>query len=375
MDGSLPALPADLKPARTGDGREPPAVLRRVGAVACFAADEFFSVRISNAETRRAYGRTVRWFLAWCDDENIELAGVTPGLAGRFLRDPPISDAIKNQALAALRHFFDALVTRHAVVLNPFQLVRGVQHQVLDGKTPEFSLSQARRLFAAIKLDSPMGLRDRAMLGTLITTGCRIGALCRLRVSDLRTSEDGRSLRFREKNGQTARHPRARRPGPVAPEYIEAARIAGDPPSALLWRGPLRGGSVTRWQVNQAAVRAMLKCRLAAAGLPAHLTPHSFRVMVVAALLNQNVPVEEVQHLVGHSHPSTTQLYDRRRRRINRSIVERIPFWPHSKEASQSLLRETPDLFRHLKMDRSPTRPASRGEPPWQKKKSPSSNP
>ena len=69
----------------------------------------------------------------------------------------------------------------------------------------------------------------------------------------------------------------------------------------------------------------MLKTRLAAAGLPTHLTPHSFRVMVVTALLSQNVPVEEVQHLVGHSHPSTTQLYDRRRRRINRSIVERIP--------------------------------------------------
>ena len=125
----------------------------------------------------------------------------------------------------------DALVTRHAVVLNPFLSVRGIQHQVLDGKTPEISLTQARRLFAAIELDSPMGLRDRAML----------------------------------------------------------------------------------------------KRRLASAGLPDNLTPHSFRVMVVTALLSQNVPVEAVQHLVGHSHPSTTQLYDRRRR-VTRSIVERIPF-------------------------------------------------
>ena len=43
-----------------------------------------------------------------------------------------------------------SLVTRHAVGLNPFHSVRGVQHQVLDGKTPEISLPQARRLFAAI---------------------------------------------------------------------------------------------------------------------------------------------------------------------------------------------------------------------------------
>lgn len=52
----------------------------------------------------------------------------------------------KNQALAALRHFFDALVTRHAVALNPFASVRGVKHHVIEGKTPEISIAQARAL-------------------------------------------------------------------------------------------------------------------------------------------------------------------------------------------------------------------------------------
>ena len=104
-----------------------------------------------------------------------------------------------------------------------------------------------------------------------------------------------------------------------------AAGIAEDPTEAPLWRGAPRGGSLTRRRVTQAAVRAMLKRRLVSAGLPDNLTPRSFRVMVVTALLSQNVPVEEVQHLVGHSHPSTTQLYDRRRR-VTRNIVERIPF-------------------------------------------------
>ena len=321
------SLPASLKPVR-GDVAAPafPPVLERAGSAACFAADEFFSARISNPETRRAYGRAVGWFLEFCEREDVELAHVTPGLAGRFLRDLPVSAATKNQALAALRHFFDALVTRHAVVLNPFHSVRGIQHQVIDGKTPEISLSQARRLFSAIELDSPMGLRDRAMLGTLITTGCRIGALCRLRVGDLRASEEGRLFRFREKNGKEREIPVRDDLDEWIQAYMQAAGIGEDPSGAPLWRSALRGGSLTGRRVNQAAVRAMLKRRLASAGLPGNLTPHSFRVMVVTALLSQNVPVEEVQHLVGHSHPSTTQLYDRRRRRINRSIVERIPF-------------------------------------------------
>ena len=111
-----------------------PAILRRAGTAACFAADEFFSARISNSHTRRAYARPVGRFLAWCEAQGIELRQVTPGLAGRFIEDLPGSDPTKNLALAALRHFFDALVTRHAVALNPFASVRGRKHDVVDGK-------------------------------------------------------------------------------------------------------------------------------------------------------------------------------------------------------------------------------------------------
>ena len=304
-----------------------PAVLQRAGAPACFAADEFFSARISNWETRRAYARAVRCFFEWCDDEQLELAHITPGQAGRFIRSLKVSDATKNQTLAAMRHFFDILVERHAVVLNPFQSVRGIKHQVLDGKTPEITITQSRVLVASIDLSLPIGLRDRAIFGTMITTGCRVGALCRLRIGDLRPQEDGRTFRFREKNGKEREIPVRHDLAEWIDKYLQAAGIAADPPGSPLWRqAPTRWGALTTRRLRTSGVRAMLKTRLAAAGLPTNLTPHSFRVMVVTALLSQNVPVEEVQHLVGHSHPSTTQLYDRRRRRINRSIVERIPF-------------------------------------------------
>jgi hypothetical protein len=42
------------------------------------------------------------------------------------------------------------------------------------------------------------------------------------------------------------------------------------------------------------------------------------------ATVNQNVPLEDVQYLAGHSNPRTTQIYDRRRRRVTRNVVERI---------------------------------------------------
>ncbi len=90
---------------------------------------------------------------------------VTPGLAGRFLDEIPYRAPTKNQALAALRHFFDVLVARHAVLLNPFHSVRGVRHPFGEGRTPEASVEQARRLLASVKPDYVYGLRDRAVLG------------------------------------------------------------------------------------------------------------------------------------------------------------------------------------------------------------------
>jgi hypothetical protein len=51
-------------------------------------------------------------------------------------------------------------------------------------------------------------------------------------------------------------------------------------------------------------------------------SPHSFRITVVTDLLNQNVPLEDVPYLAAHSNPRTTQIYDRRRRRVTRNCRE-----------------------------------------------------
>jgi integrase/recombinase XerD len=47
-------------------------------------------------------------------------------------------------------------------------------------------------------------------------------------------------------------------------------------------------------------------------------------VTTITNLLEQGVPLEEVQQLAGHANPRTTRLYDRRQKKITRNIVERI---------------------------------------------------
>lgn len=303
---------------------ELPAVIRNGGGNARFAYDEFFKATINNAHTRRAYGRIVDRFLAWCESRGLALHNITPGLAGEYMASLEGSAPTKNQALAALRHFFDALVTRHAVPLNSFASVRGVKHSVSEGKTAEISIEQARKLFRTIDVSTPVGLRDRAVLGVLAYTGARVGAVAKLRLSDYRNMGEQRTLRFREKGGKDREIPVRHDLEGWINEYIAASGIANDPRAAPLFRAADKTRALVKDDYGAHSIRQMMKRRLKDAGLPDLFSPHSFRVTVVTDLLNQNVPLEDVQYLAGHSSPTTTRIYDRRRRKVTRNIVERI---------------------------------------------------
>ena len=209
----------------------------------------------------------------------------------------------------------------------PLHSVRGVRHPFGEGRTTEASVKQARRRLASIKTEDVYGLRDRAVLGTLITTGARVGAIARLRMQDLRDNGNHRSLQFAGKGGKAREIPVRHDLDEWIAAYLDGAGLGEAPQASPLFRaGQRRASPLTDRAMSPLAVQLMLKRRLKAAGLPKILSPHSFRVLVVTDLLSQNVPLEDVQYLAGHSHPSTTQLYDRRRRRVTRSIVERIPF-------------------------------------------------
>ncbi len=172
-----------------------------------FAWDEFFSAEISNPHTRAAYLRCVRVFLAWCEERQLSLQQITPGLVGEYLGQHSGSVPTKKLALAAIRHFFDTLVVRHVVVLNPAHSVRGERYKVVEGKTPEISVVQARTLLNSIDVGNVVGLRDRAIIAILIYTAVRVGAVARLRFKDYRSDGTQFTFRFQEKGGKSREIP------------------------------------------------------------------------------------------------------------------------------------------------------------------------
>src|SRR3954452_21429306 len=149
-------MPNELVKASTvsvpapGASQELPAMVERAGGAARFAWDEFFFAEHHNPHTQKAYMAAIKRFLAWAEGQGVELPAITPGMIGQYLVGLGGSPAKRNLHLSALRGFFDRLVNRHVVVLNPAATAKGVKDQVIEGKTPEITLEQSRTLLASI---------------------------------------------------------------------------------------------------------------------------------------------------------------------------------------------------------------------------------
>src|SRR3954454_15916105 len=134
-----------------------PALVEQGGNAARFAWDEFFYAEHHNPHTQKAYLREVRRFLAWCEGQRVELPAIMPGQVGQYLVGLGGSPAKRDLALAALRGFFDRLVNRHVIILNPAASVKGVKDTVVEGKTPEITIDQARTLLRSVDTGHVVG--------------------------------------------------------------------------------------------------------------------------------------------------------------------------------------------------------------------------
>ena len=316
-------------------GEALPPILDAAGKAARFAYQEFFYGEIRNPHTRLAYHRAVKKFLLWCQDQDLELQQISPGAVGHYLDQLKVTTSdgqqhaaaisTKKLALAALRHFFDALVTRHVVILNPAASVRGERYQVVEGKTPEITVPQARKLLESIGTSHVVGLRDRAVIATMIYTTARGGAVAKLRRRDFYFVGEQWSLRFHEKGGKSREIPVRHDLQGYLSEYLDAAALRDAPKDSPLFRTAVRKEKrLTQTALTTNDVYRMIKRRMSDVGLPPELSSHSLRVAGITDLLSQGVPMEDVQYLAGHADPRTTRLYDRRRRRVTQNIVERI---------------------------------------------------
>lgn len=305
-----------------------PALIAAAGDRAQRRFLEFFAANIRNPNTRRAYVRAVGEFLEWC-----EVAAGVPSLIDvaplhvaawiegqtRRLAAPTVK-----QQLAALRHLFDWLVTGQVVPVNPAASVRGPSHVVKSGKTPVLDTEEARRLLDSLDTTTQAGLRDRALIGLMVYSFARISAALGMKVEDVYTQNRRLWVRLREKGGKRHEMPCHHNLEDYLVAYLDGADLRDDPKGPL-FRTIGRGtGRLTRTPLAQANAHAMIRRRLAAAGIATPAGNHSFRATGITAYLKHGGTLEKAAAMANHASTRTTQLYDRRRDEMNLDEVERI---------------------------------------------------
>jgi len=308
--------------------KEPPSLAgRAVKPPAVFLRDEragkrffgFFTAHIRNRNTRRAYYKAACRFSDWCEGRGLlDLAHVKPTHIAAYiemlglpdLQGAGLSKPTVKQHLAALRMLFDWLVVGHIIEHNPAHAVRGPKYSQKKGKTPVLDREEARALLAVIDTRSLTGLRDRALIGTMIYTFARIGAVLQMNVGDYFSQGRRGWIRLHEKGGKEHEAPCVPKLEHYIDEYIAGAGIAVDA-TGPLFRTTGRSTGTSHRMAQQDAYR-MIERYAKRAGIKTKIGNHSLRATGITDYLKSDGSLAEARKMANHADTRTTQLYDRR---------------------------------------------------------------
>jgi integrase/recombinase XerC len=304
-----------------------PAIVAAAGDGAQLRFLEFFAASIRNPHTRRAYARAVGEFLAWCEEREVaSIAAVQPLHVAAYVEALSLSRAAPTAKLrlAAIRRLFDWLVIGQVMPHNPAASVRGPAHSVKRGKTPVLAPEEARALLDSIDVSTPIGLRDRALIGLMVFSFARIGAALGMRVEDVYVQHRRLWVRLHEKGGKVHEMPCHHFLEDYLHAYVDGCGLAGDPKGAL-FRTIERGTDrLSTNPLQQANTYEMIGRRARAAGIATKIGNHSFRATGITAYLKNGGALEVAAAMANHSSTRTTQLYDRRSDQVSLDEVERV---------------------------------------------------
>ncbi len=302
-----------------------PRLIANAGEGASYRFVEFFTATIRNPNTRPAYLHATRRFFDWCHQYHIELHQINAVLISSYIEqlNQQLSAPTVKQHLAAIRMLFDFLVTGHIVATNPAHSVRGPKHVVKTGKTPVLTAQETRVLLDSIDTESIVGLRDRALIGVMVYSFARVGAVLRMNVKDYFPKGKRWWFRLHEKGGKYHEVPAHHKAEKYLDKYLEAAELVEQRKSAI-FRTVNRSREITEARMYPQDVWRMLKRRAKRAQLPDNVCCHTFRATGITTYLENGGTVEVAQQISGYESPRTTKLYDRRHEEIALEEVERV---------------------------------------------------
>jgi len=217
----------------------------------------------------------------------------------------PLKKVTQNYYLIALRALLGYFTAKDIVSLPADKIV--LPKDARAEKTVKFlNLDQIEKLLLAPNTRTQIGLRDRAILESLFSTGLRIAELVALNREQFANIKDKKDLEL----GIIGKgsHPRtvyfSERSLSWLKKYLETRK---DKEKALFIHYKARKDAENR--LTARSIERILKHYVVLAGVPIFTTPHTIRHSYATDLLTQGVDLRTIQEFLGHRSIATTQIY------------------------------------------------------------------
>jgi integrase/recombinase XerD len=261
-------------------------------------------------ENRR---RNLGYLAQWLEERGVTRPGeVTRAMLERYQRHlyhyrkrdgEPLSFRSQSQRLLPVRAFFKWAARQHLILYNP---ASELELPKVERRLPRPALTaqEAELVLAVPDLSTPAGVRDRAMLEVLYSTGIRRGELARLVLFDL--DRERRTLLVRQGKGRKDRLvPIGERALAWVERYLHEARptMAHEPDDGTLFV-TVDGTAFSLDRLTQLA-----RDYVTASGVPKQGACHLFRHTLATLMLEGGADIRYIQQMLGHADISTTQIY------------------------------------------------------------------
>jgi len=256
-----------------------------------------------SSNTVQSYGRDMGKLLEFLAKDKISLRRADEETLIKFIHGQSrqgLSSRSLARLISSLRAFFRYMVLDGGLPKNPAADLTAPKSWLT---LPKFlTVAEVERLLAQPDTSKPQGVRDKAMLEVLYSSGLRVSELVGLRCVDLNLREG--FLLCRGKGGKERIVPVGRAAADAVEKYLGDARQSlakRNSESLFLTR---RGGAFTRqgfWKLMRAYGRH--------AGLSRKIYPHVLRHSFATHLLERGADLRSVQLMLGHSQITTTQIY------------------------------------------------------------------
>ena len=263
-----------------------------------------------SVEYKRA---SLMWFLEWCCERGItRIQDITRPVLQRYQRHlfhavgrngKPMSIAGQCNRLTAIRTWFRFLMRENLILYNP---ASELELPKRERRLPKHTLTvqEAEQVLSQPDLNTPTGIRDRAMLEVLYSTGIRRMELIGLCIADINAGAGIVSVR--QGKGRKDRFvPIGERALAWIAKYLDDVRPQHGVPSNP---DPLfvdEAGQV----LDPHRVSRAVKKYVNAAEIGKRGSTHLFRHTMATLMLENGADIRFIQQILGHAMLSTTEIY------------------------------------------------------------------